>query len=75
MDACECIEYYGDHKNKSGEPDELDDKERLGLVETAFKQLKADYDEVSTLLKRFYGVASELVYCNKDHSTKWLTLL
>lgn len=54
-DACERIQHHGSHKDETGTGEEPDDDKCLSLIKQAFTEVKADYEEVSALLKKFYG--------------------
>jgi len=54
-DACERIQHHGANKDESGTLEEPDDEKCLKLIQQALTEAKTDYEEVSALLKKFYG--------------------
>ncbi|KKY28889.1 putative phosphotransmitter protein ypd1 [Phaeomoniella chlamydospora] len=54
-DACERIQHYGSHRDETGTEEVVDDDKCIALIKRAFTEVKTDYEEVSALLKKFYG--------------------
>lgn len=54
-DACEKIQHYGASKDETGTVDEPDEKVSLENIKKTLADVKEDYNEVETLLRRFYG--------------------
>lgn len=55
-DACEKIQHYGAHKDENGAPSaELNDDKCLNLIKEALGDAESEYEDVSKLLKKFYG--------------------
>lgn len=54
-DACEKIQHYGAKKDESGTVDEPDDAKSLGRIKKTIAEVREAYEEVTELLKRFYG--------------------
>lgn len=54
-DSCEKIQHYGQNKTADGNDDERDDKVCLDNIEKLIVQVKEEYAEVETVLKKFYA--------------------
>ncbi|KAL2040783.1 hypothetical protein N7G274_006241 [Stereocaulon virgatum] len=54
-DSCEKIQHYGQRKDVNGNPTHDNDARCLSLISDTVKVVKADYEEVERVLKRFYG--------------------
>ncbi|KAF2639136.1 histidine-phosphotransfer domain, HPT domain-containing protein, partial [Massarina eburnea CBS 473.64] len=52
-DSCEKIQHYGEKKDETGTT-EIKDKEALDLLRTTITQAKKEFDEVETVLRKFY---------------------
>jgi len=56
-DGCEKIQHYGAQKDETGTVEEADRAKCLRLIQATLNEVKVEYEEVSALLKRFYGEA------------------
>ena len=54
-EACEKIQHYGARKDETGTVSEPDEKVSLGNIRKTLKDVKEDYTDVETMLRRFYG--------------------
>jgi osomolarity two-component system phosphorelay intermediate protein YPD1 len=54
-DSCEKIQHYGQQKDASGENDEPDEKKCLDLIKETLAEVKVQYSEVESVLKKFFG--------------------
>lgn len=54
-DACEKIQHYGNNKDETGMNDEPDDQVCIDGIKRALAEGQAAYNEVSELLRKFYG--------------------
>jgi osomolarity two-component system phosphorelay intermediate protein YPD1 len=54
-DACEKIQHFGARRDESGTVEEPDETKSLANIKRTLTEVKDAYDEVVTLLKRFYG--------------------
>ena len=54
-EACERIQHYGASKDETGTVSEPDAKVSLGNIKKTLAEVKDDYTDVETLLRRFYG--------------------
>jgi len=57
-DSCERIQHYGANKDETGTINEPDNAKCLSLIRTTLEEVKEEYQEAASLLKRFYGEAS-----------------
>ncbi|PLN76309.1 histidine-phosphotransfer domain, HPT domain-containing protein [Aspergillus taichungensis] len=60
-EACEKIQHFGNQKDETGSTDEPDDKVSLKNIEKTLTEVKKDYEEVETFLRRYYD---DPVSCN-----------
>lgn len=54
-EACEKIQHYGARKDETGTINEPDEKVSLENIKKTLADVKEDYTDVETLLRRFYG--------------------
>jgi len=54
-DGCEKIQHFGAQKDETGTVEEPDRAKCLRLIQTTLTEVQQEYEEVSVLLKRFYG--------------------
>lgn len=54
-DSCERIQNFGAQKDESGTVDEPDKSASLANIQKTLTEVKDAYDEISVVLKRFYG--------------------
>jgi len=54
-DSCEKIQHYGQNKSADGNDDEPDDQLCLDKIKDLLVQVKEEYEEVETVLKKFYA--------------------
>ncbi|KAF1962913.1 histidine-phosphotransfer domain, HPT domain-containing protein [Byssothecium circinans] len=57
-DSCEKIQHYGEKKDETGNT-EIKAKEALDLLRTTITQAKKEFDEVETVLRKFYEGSGE----------------
>lgn len=58
-EACEKIQHYGAGKDETGTADEPDEKVSLSNIEKILGEVKKDYKEVESFLRKFYGETPE----------------
>lgn len=54
-DSCEKIQHYGQQKDAAGEEDEPDKQVCLDKIEALLVQVKEEYAECETVLRKFYA--------------------
>ncbi|KAL2215935.1 phosphotransmitter protein Ypd1 [Thermoascus aurantiacus ATCC 26904] len=54
-DACEKIQHFGARKDETGTVEEPDEATALANIKQTLNEVKEDYNEVATILRRFYG--------------------
>lgn len=54
-EACEKIQHYGAGKDETGSVKQPDDKVSLQNIQNTLTEVKKDYKEVETALRKFYG--------------------
>lgn len=54
-EACERIQHYGARKDETGSVPDQDEKVSLENIKRTLADVKEDYTDVETLLRRFYG--------------------